>query len=238
MWSHFYPRPPRGGRPTFSQKWKPPQMISIHALREEGDRLRCRLRRPAQDFYPRPPRGGRRRSRPVHPCRRDFYPRPPRGGRPPCARRLPSNRNFYPRPPRGGRPQRRMTTDTPDGFLSTPSARRATPAEGRAYLVHVISIHALREEGDNVILLSGTPTADFYPRPPRGGRPPMLRPCTARERFLSTPSARRATCLQRVPYPHRGISIHALREEGDGRRRPGDRYNPISIHALREEGDS
>ena len=34
--------------------------ISIHALREEGDRA-CRLHRPGQqDFYPRPPRGGRR----------------------------------------------------------------------------------------------------------------------------------------------------------------------------------
>ena len=36
-----------------------------------------------------------------------------------------------------------------------------------------------------------------------------------------------------------GISIHALREEGDGRLRYfGHQAEIISIHALREEGDS
>ena len=34
-----------------------------------------------------------------------------------------------------------------------------------------------------------------------------------------------------------GISIHALREEGDGRRVNKSHYQRISIHALREEGD-
>ena len=33
------------------------------------------------------------------------------------------------------------------------------------------------------------------------------------------------------------ISIHALREEGDRRRRTGAVQRKISIHALREEGD-
>ena len=33
--------------------------ISIHALREEGDRLCLLHLRIGQDFYPRPPRGGR-----------------------------------------------------------------------------------------------------------------------------------------------------------------------------------
>ena len=56
----------------------------------------------------------------------------------------------------------------------------------------------------------------FYPRPPRGGR--------------------------RVGVVHRdnifGISIHALREEGDANvRRVVKASYPISIHALREEGD-
>ena len=123
-------------------------------------------------------------------------------------------------------------------FLSTPSARRATipcrfPAAGQT-----ISIHALREEGDvrpnvcNVMVKQflSTPSArratsstlsrraalvDFYPRPPRGGRP-------IRELHARGPEI---------------ISIHALREEGD---RCGSAYAPagdISIHALREEGD-
>ena len=33
-------------------------------------------------------------------------------------------------------------------FLSTPSARRATWCDGRYYRISKISIHALREEGD------------------------------------------------------------------------------------------
>ncbi len=36
------------------------------------------------------------------------------------------------------------------------------------------------------------------------------------KKFLSTPSARRATGPRRGDTPFRGISIHALREEGDG----------------------
>ena len=36
---------------------------------------------------------------------------------------------------------------------------------------HMISIHALREEGDFVRCRSWAEIADFYPRPPRGGRP-------------------------------------------------------------------
>ena len=34
------------------------------------------------------------------------------------------------------------------GFLSTPSARRATPYNGSMFTKSFISIHALREEGD------------------------------------------------------------------------------------------
>ena len=83
----------------------------------------------------------------------------------------------------------------------------------------VISIHALREEGDVGALLTFHAVADFYPRPPRGGRPFYLdlyvlystyfypRPprggrrralggLYAKYAFLSTPSARRATLQQ------------------------------------------
>ena len=34
----FYPRPPRGGRPGRNNRPAAPSHISIHALREEGDR--------------------------------------------------------------------------------------------------------------------------------------------------------------------------------------------------------
>ena len=77
-------------------------------------------------------------------------------------------------------------------FLSTPSARRATTFRDPLPLGH----------------------GDFYPRPPRGGRP-ML--------FILSAGQK--------------ISIHALREEGDGVEQHGKMRPMISIHALREEGD-
>ena len=81
----------------------------------------------------------------------------------------------------------------------------------------MISIHALREEGD-----SGSTASK-----------------TTRKTFLSTPSARRATTVFFNLDEFAEISIHALREEGDGRRcvscQPQEQ---ISIHALREEGDA
>ena len=46
---------------------------------------------------------------------------------------------------------------------------------------------------------------DFYPRPPRGGRPRMLLWPAGTYRFLSTPSARRATVkssLESLPHCH------------------------------------
>ena len=56
-------------------------------------------------------------------------------------------------------------------FLSTPSARRATSIQLLDDGVEIISIHALREEGDHIPSPSGSQWANFYPRPPRGGRP-------------------------------------------------------------------
>ena len=56
-----------------------------------------------------------------------------------------------------------------------------------------ISIHALREEGDLGAVVPGTTSIYFYPRPPRGGRPDNHHAVEEPARFLSTPSARRAT---------------------------------------------
>ena len=55
---------------------------------------------------------------------------------------------FYPRPPRGGRRRRTKPESKQSGFLSTPSARRATEIDGQKANAYYISIHALREEGD------------------------------------------------------------------------------------------
>ena len=56
-----------------------------------------------------------------------------------------------------------------------------------------ISIHALREEGDGCNPRCLQPAADFYPRPPRGGRHKDGTMTIMASKFLSTPSARRAT---------------------------------------------
>ena len=58
---------------------------------------------------------------------------------------------------------------------------------------HNISIHALREEGDTVSRIPVSPHTNFYPRPPRGGRPSIPSLQLSTSEFLSTPSARRAT---------------------------------------------
>ena len=55
---------------------------------------------------------------------------------------------FYPRPPRGGRLKGFGFRLETLGFLSTPSARRATHQVDHVRHIGVISIHALREEGD------------------------------------------------------------------------------------------
>ena len=64
-----------------------------------------------------------------------------------CSRTL---HNFYPRPPRGGRLNFQTDYDKRVEFLSTPSARRATFAKPKPIVWMQISIHALREEGDDV----------------------------------------------------------------------------------------
>ena len=59
------------------------------------------------------------------------------------------------------------------------------------------------------------PRTYFYPRPPRGGRLGVIGQYGHRLIFLSTPSARRATAWGKNLCVAHGISIHALREEGD-----------------------
>ena len=192
--AYFYPRPPRGGRRL---------VLLISAGRIY--------------FYPRPPRGGRPAPQPVvtfvnlflstpsarRATRRSeqsrhvsayFYPRPPRGGRRLVLLISAGRIYFYPRPPRGGRPRLRVL----DPFVLEISIHALReegdddPADDRIPIV-VISIHALREEGDLMMLCSSVSA--------------IL--------FLSTPSARRATRAEKAAEAAREISIHALREEGD-----------------------
>ena len=148
--SYFYPRPPRGGRLLTAIFFSLLQVISIHALREEGAVFSVLFRLRRRDFYPRPPRGGRRTRSPslmvvssisIHALREE-------GAQQKSTKKTKSN-YFYPRPPRGGRPILAGFSSSYGLFLSTPSARRATSWCG-----------------------SKRPRPSyFYPRPPRGGRP-------------------------------------------------------------------
>ena len=186
---------PSARRATYTEWYKSKGgKISIHALREEGDQV--------------------------------------------CYAGRPERHNFYPRPPRGGRHFHAIKAKSDMGFLSTPSARRATRQAAFVSVYRIISIHALREEGDVVVQRLGLPIhgisihalreegdvvlrnitllqKNFYPRPPRGGRRGFCQLFCHLGEFLSTPSARRATIVSEVAYTHFGISIHALREEGD-----------------------
>ena len=170
--------------------------ISIHALREEGD---PQLRQGQL-------------------CRKEFLSTP-------SARRATHSggrrglwlSDFYPRPPRGGRPYQAETRFGRVKFLSTPSARRATiisrrpPVckdisihalreegdqyrQGKAIASLIISIHALREEGDPVFANLGEQAILFLSTPSARRATKGHRSWRSRETFLSTPSARRATC--------------------------------------------
>ena len=169
-------------------------IISIHALREEGDREPSNLRYTDTYFNPRPPRGerpsgcffphhGQKIS--IHALREesDFFPTRP----------LHRKFNFNPRPPRGERQKHGTQETSPERFQSTPSARRATASGFVPNSYSSISIHALREESDIDWTDVDRGYDDFNPRPPRGER-----------------HDRAAKC-----YVHVTISIHALREESD-----------------------
>ena len=146
--TNFYPRPPRGGRLLASCQEHMGRTISIHALREEGDR--CNYGPPCGGsyFYPRPPRGGRHRhwARPclieeisIHALREEGD-QPGRGF-------LHQRCNFYPHPLRGGRRTGFCPVFVRRIFLSTPSARRATAKTERKYSAFVslyTSLHKLQ----------------------------------------------------------------------------------------------
>ena len=168
--------------------------ISIHALLTEGDLPAECFQAGHPDFNPRPPHGGRRLSMYMGRLPMDFNPRPPHGGR------------LIPKALEAGL----------SIFQSTPSSRRATPAEDLTRGKFDISIHALLTEGDGSSLMA------------------VIR----LSKFQSTPSSRRAT---RSGCRSTGFSHyfnprppHGGRPTGCG---PNWRGSCISIHALLTEGD-
>ena len=259
--TNFYPRPPRGGRhlqrgfdnqsviflSTPSARRATAALctvrdeleISIHALREEGDRNCERQRRQAVHISIHALREEGDLTSHRSPCATVyFYPRPPRGGRqrhrccPPLHRRISIHALREEGDgwhcPSAGSQQISIHALREEGdayfltakgaaaiFLSTPSARRATERHLYPPCHQHISIHALREEGDGLLGRPCRRPAYFYPRPPRGGRHTTYMTGKEAIEFLSTPSARRATGWHCPSAGSQQISIHALREEGD-----------------------
>ena len=78
-----------------------------------------------------------------------------------------------------------------------------------------ISIHALREEGDILLGILLRVPLNFYPRPPRGGRPKTALRRMALRYFYPRPPRGGRLGFQLLYGGLSQISIHALREEGD-----------------------
>ena len=149
-----------------------------------------------------------------------------------------STRYFYPRPPRGGRRwyqsagtsrwsisihALREEGDTavtgalqdPGIFLSTPSARRATPDRlSQSPFCEFLSTPSARR-ATNVFLLKNQGQRYFYPRPPRGGRPLCYPTAVCDGHFYPRPPRGGRPVSFSVCHIAVNISIHALREEGD-----------------------
>ena len=122
---------------------------------------------------------------------------------------------FYPRPPRGGRRVALGCSRLNLIFLSTPSARRATGGWAVERCIIKISIHALREEGDNSLYRRHSERLIFLSTPSARRATWSFFFMVSSLQFLSTPSARRATTFAAQTLQLNNISIHALREEGD-----------------------
>ena len=116
----------------------------MYALCEEGDILENQTGRWPRYFYPRPPRGGRRSSERKCGCHQQFLSTP-------SARRATAGQS---------------SLFDSQQFLSTPSVRWATLGYTKRLSAHLISIHALREEGDNAGMSVWQISSNFYPRPP------------------------------------------------------------------------
>ena len=177
---------------------EPPKFLSTPSARRATG-VSSSVELDTENFYPRPPRGGRLRKVRAKSIDNIFLSTP--SARRATGSRASGGKmgkNFYPRPPRGGRRRRVLLVGESGLFLSTPSARRATDKRRIWAALLAISIHALREEGDVIVWITSAPIssflstpsarratsrsprppappANFYPRPPRGGRRPCRR---------------------------------------------------------------
>ena len=149
--------------------------ISIHAPREGGDKSALGghlLIRYISIHAPR--EGGDRRDHLHGDGTRDFNPRPPRGGDS-CHGQLDRPIAISIHAPREGGDCHRRGHRSADTMISIHApARGATAKRETKSTSRAISIHAPREGGDGEAGHEIHLTGDFNPRPPRGGRPPLV----------------------------------------------------------------
>ena len=169
------------------------------------------------DFYPRSPRGERLPPRKQHKVRSQFLSTlPARGATYQAMCEQYGENSISIHAPREGSDETSASSSPVDGsFLSTLPARGATYPSDELAERTVISIHAPREGSDRAPCAPARPCADFYPRSPRGERPPGPAAPSWKTAFLSTLPARGATTYSMDGARRRIISIHAPREGSD-----------------------
>ena len=258
---YFYPRPPWGGRPSSSSfQSSHVQFLSTPSAGRATLRVTSSYI-PLCYFNPRPPRGGRHTLFRLSDRQAQFLSTPSAGRATvyPCCL-CGHHAYFYPRPPWGGRQPIYLAGIYDNIFLSTPSVGRVTRQQQAGSHEPSISIHALREEGDDSRLTGrqirtdisihalrgegdahegcGGIVAELFLSTPSVGRATTGETVTIEaSEFLSTPSVGRATILDEAIKKAIVISIHALRGEGDKGKGESVLVLTISIHALRGEGD-
>ena len=236
--SYFNPRAPRGARLQAEGVVQTVCSISIHALREERDRLLPLPPQPHCIFNPRAPRGARRAVL-RDPITRSITTPAPREERDQCDRSTlygcahisihalreerdslrsiiqKDSTDFNPRAPRGAR-------QAPIGlmwkvkiFQSTRSARSATSSSWIRAVLHTYFNPRAPRGARRLTSLSLDGIRSFQST--RSARSATRLEIDAYTTFIfqSTRSARSATCLVFDPHPGSKISIHALREERD-----------------------
>ena len=215
-------------------------MISIHALRGEGDDINFFICSPPKEFQSTPSVG--RATNRDKDRKRD-------------------QRNFNPRPPWGGRRDHAKRQVIQLLFQSTPSVGRATKYLMSCQNLENISIHALRGEGDNAKCKRHSNKSYISIHALRGeGDKPRTEHKAQTKRFQSTPSVGRATVGLAVKIFNKVFqstpSVGRATECPKGGKTRLINFNPrppwggrhlrrrlrrlpleISIHALRGEGD-
>ena len=154
------------------------------------------------NFYPRPPRGGRLNRWPKYTEQNKFLSTPSARRATVVLRSVLLVKRFLSTPSARRATLASMQSSSISIFLSTPSARRATLTLFTCSHKTVISIHALREEGDPLLACCLVVCVQFLSTPSaRRATAARFANVALNMVFLSTPSARRAT--SRADHPLR-----------------------------------